>query len=105
MGNRYCGRAENASRLARPAPIVGAMNIARFLFRLPLVLSAVCIAGAATATWADQDSLWTYNDSVMYLVSKGQVREFHYQEPRPALGPFGVTPGTLAFRGVSRDGE
>jgi hypothetical protein len=42
---------------------------------------------------------------VMYLVSKGQEREFHYQEPRPALGPFGVTPCTLAFRGVSRDGE
>ena len=51
------------------------------------------------------EPLWTYNDSMMYLVSKGQVREFHYQEPRPALGPFGVTPGTLAFRGVSRDGE
>jgi len=82
------------------------MNIARFLFRLPLVvLSVVCIAGAATATWADQESLWTYNDSVMYLVSKGQVREFRYQEPRPALIPFGVTSGTIAFRGFSRDGE
>ena len=70
-----------------------------------LVLSIVWIDSATTATWADQEPLWTYNDFVMYLVSKGQVREFHYQEPRPALGPFGVTPGTLAFRGVSRDGE
>ena len=70
-----------------------------------LVLSIVWIDSATTATWADQEPLWTYNDSVMYLVSKGQEREFHYHEPRPALGPFGVTPGTLAFRGVSRDGE
>jgi hypothetical protein len=69
-----------------------------------LVLSIVWIDSATTATWADRAAV-TYNDSVMYLVSKGQVREFHYQEPRPALGPFGVTPGTLAFRGVSRDGE
>ncbi len=28
------------------------------------------------------------------------MREFRYQEPRPALIPFGVTRGTLAFRGV-----
>jgi predicted aspartyl protease len=54
---------------------------------------------------ADQESLWTYNDSVMYLVAKGQVREFRYQEPRSALGPFGVKLGTLAFLGVSRNGE
>ena len=80
------------------------MKIARFL-RPALVLSVICIAGAATATWADQESLWTYNDSVMYLVNKGQVREFRYQDPRPALIPFGVTPGTLAFRGFSRGGE
>jgi S1-C subfamily serine protease len=81
------------------------MNLARGLFRLPLVLSVVWIASAATAAWADQESLWTYNDSVMYLVSKDQVREFRYQEPRPALIPFGVTPGMLAFRGVISNGE
>jgi hypothetical protein len=65
-------------------------------------LSVVCIVGAASA---NQDSLWTYNDSIMYLVAEGQVREFRYQEPRPALIPFGVTRGTLAFRGFFRDGE
>jgi predicted aspartyl protease len=54
---------------------------------------------------AHQKSLWTYSDSVMYLVVNGQEREFRYQDPRPALIPFGVTPGTLAFRGFSRDGE
>ena len=70
-----------------------------------LVLSIVWIDSATTATWADQEPLWTYDNWSSTWFSKGQVREFHYQEPRPALGPFGVTPGTLAFSGVSRDGE
>jgi clan AA aspartic protease (TIGR02281 family) len=65
----------------------------------PLCFGLVFVAAA------DQESLWAYNDSVMYLVAKGQVREFRYQEPRPALIPFGVTSGTLAFRGVFRDGQ
>jgi clan AA aspartic protease (TIGR02281 family) len=54
---------------------------------------------------ADQESLRTYNDSEIYLVAKGQVSEFRYQKPRRALIPFGVTPGTLVFRGVFRNGE
>jgi S1-C subfamily serine protease len=81
------------------------MTIGRGLFGLLSSLSVVCIADTATATSANQDSLWIYNDSVMYLVAEGQVREFRYQEPRPALIPFGVTRGTLAFRGFFRDGE
>ena len=65
------GRAENASPAGETnAYCRRAMKIARFL-RPALVLSVICIAGAATATWADQESLWTYNDSVMYLVNKG----------------------------------
>ena len=70
-------------------------------------LTAACLLcfGFVFDAAADQKSLWTYNDSVMYLVVRGQEREFRYQEPRPALKPFGVTPDTLAFRGVSRNGE
>ena len=81
------------------------MNLARGLFKLALALSVVWIASAATLAWAEQESLWTYNNSVMYLVSKDQVREFRYQEPRQALIPFGVTRGMLAFRGVISNGE
>ena len=81
------------------------MIIARGLFGHTLALSVVFVAGAATVASADQGSLWVYNNSVMYLLSNGQEREFRYQEPRQVLMPFGVTRGTLVFRGFSRDGE
>jgi gag-polyprotein putative aspartyl protease len=81
------------------------MIIARGLFGHTLALSVVFVAGAATVASADQGSLWVYNDSVMYLLSNGQEREFRYQEPRQVLMPFGVTRGTLVFRGFSHDGE
>jgi hypothetical protein len=38
----------------------------------PLCFGLVFVAAA------DQESLWAYNDSVMYLVAKGQGREFRY---------------------------
>jgi hypothetical protein len=82
-----------------------AMTIVRALFVIPSALSLVCIAGAAAVTSPNQDSLWTYNDSVMYLVTKDQEREFRYQEPRPALIPYGVSCGTIAFLGISSNGE
>ena len=79
---------------------------------MPTLVHIISVAAACPLCFgfvfvaaADQKSLWAYNDSVMYLVAKGQVREFRYQEPRPALIPFGVTSGTLAFRGVFRDGQ
>jgi hypothetical protein len=72
---------------------------------ISLVAACLLCFGFAFVAAADQESLWTYNDSEMYLVTNGQVSEFRYQKPRRALIPFGVTPGTLAFRGVFRNGE
>ena len=70
-------------------------------------LAAACLLsfGFVFVAAADQESLSTYNGSEMYSVTKNQVIEFRYQKPRQALIPFGVTPGTLAFRGVLRNRE
>jgi clan AA aspartic protease (TIGR02281 family) len=70
-------------------------------------LAAACLLcfGFVFVAAADQESLWTYNGSEMYSVTKDQVIEFRYQKPRRALIPFGVTPGTLAFRGALHNGE
>jgi predicted aspartyl protease len=82
------------------------MSIARGFFcgpfRLWLVLSIVWFDGARTATWADQEpTLWSHNDSVLYLVAKGTSREFRYKEPRPGMLQVGAYPGALLFRGQS----
>jgi hypothetical protein len=71
---------------------------------LGLVLSVVWTAGAATSTSADTEpTLWSHNGSVLYLVAKGTLREFHYKEPRPGMLRAGAYPGALVFRGQSND--
>jgi hypothetical protein len=72
---------------------------------LSLAAAYLGFMGFTHVASADQEPPWLYKDSLMYLVAKGEAREFRYKEPRPALLPFGVTEGTLAFRGVLRDGQ
>jgi clan AA aspartic protease (TIGR02281 family) len=76
-----------------------------FVRRFALGAAYLGFVGFAHVASADQAPPWLYQDSVMYLVTKGEAREFRYKEPRAALLGFGVTEGTLAFRGVLRDGQ
>jgi hypothetical protein len=48
-------------------------------------------------------NVWNHNGSTVYLVSKGQLREFFYQEPRQGLRDIGVVSGTRLFVGRSID--
>jgi hypothetical protein len=45
-------------------------------------------------------TVWTHNDSEVYLSSTGQQREFRYRTPKPELLEAGVQPGTLLFKGT-----
>jgi len=45
-------------------------------------------------------TLWTHNDSEVYLYATGQQREFRYRTPKPELFEAGVQPGTLLFKGT-----
>ena len=44
-----------------------------------------------------------HNGSIVYLVAKGTLREFHYKEPRLGMLDEGVRPGALLFRGQSNN--
>jgi predicted aspartyl protease len=89
-----CGCAQHARKNAMPISV-----------RTSLAAACVLCVGFARLASADQEPPWLYQKSIMYLVAKGETREFRYKEPRAALVPFGVTEGTLAFRGVVRDGQ
>jgi hypothetical protein len=45
-------------------------------------------------------TIWTHNDSEVYLYATGQQREFRYRTPKPELLEAGVQPGTLLFKGT-----
>ena len=76
--------------------------LSQALFGRGLALYVVCAAGVPHATWADPEpSLWYHNGSIVYLVAKGTLREFHYKEPRLGMLDEGVRPGALLFRGQS----
>jgi S1-C subfamily serine protease len=78
--------------------------LAQVLLGRWLVLFALCAAGAPSPTLADAEpTLWHHNGSVLYLVARGTLREFHYKEPRSGLLEEGVRPGTLLFRGESKN--
>jgi hypothetical protein len=48
---------------------------------------------------ASKRSYWDHNGSVMVLRAKGQVRRFHYHQPREGMRQAGVSQGTLLFKG------
>jgi len=78
--------------------------LSQALFGRGLALYVVCAAGVPHATWADPEpSLWYHNGSIVYLVAKGTLREFHYKEPRLGMLDEGVRPGALLFRGQSNN--
>jgi len=59
------------------------------------------LGGEPTAGAAPRATLWEHNDSVVYLVSKGSLREFYYRHVRPGMLEAGARPGSLLFRGRS----
>ena len=42
---------------------------------------AVASAQAQTQTASAEPTIWDHNGSVMFLVTNGRSREFHYQKP------------------------
>jgi hypothetical protein len=47
--------------------------------------AAVTGAQAQIQTASSEPTIWDHNGSVMYLVTNGSSREFHYQKPRPGM--------------------
>ncbi len=73
-----------------------------------IVLSATAVAigaQAQTQTVSPEPMIWDHNGSVMYLVTNGLFREFHYQKPRPGMLHAGARPGSVLFRGEVNNGQ
>jgi hypothetical protein len=73
-----------------------------------IVLSAIAAitgARAQTQTVSPEPTIWDHNGSVMYLVTNGSSREFHYQKPRPGMLDAGARPGSVLFRGEVNNGQ
>jgi hypothetical protein len=73
-----------------------------------LILSATAAvtgAQAQTQTVSPEATIWDHNGSVMYLVTNGSSREFHYQKPRPGMLDAGARPGSVLFRGEVNNGQ
>src|SRR5262249_42775322 len=84
------------------AVVIVAMKIARNHVGPWLVLAVIWLDGGASAAYAEPEpTLWSHNGSVLYLVAKGNVREFYYKQPRPGMIQAGAYPGALLFRGRS----
>jgi hypothetical protein len=66
---------------------------------------AVASAQAQTQIASPDPTIWDHNGSVMYLVAKGQSREFYYQKPRAGMLEVGARPGSLLFRGEIDNGQ
>ena len=49
-------------------------------------------------------SHWHHNGSVVYLVAKGEKREFYYAAPRGGMMRAGALRGSLLFSGVYQEG-
>lgn len=49
-------------------------------------------------------TFWEHNGSTVYLLAKGETREFYYHEPRPGMIAAGARQGTLLFSGISSGG-
>ena len=83
------------------------MTIARSLFGLPLVLSIVCTAGAATHDRLIKKSLpcGPITTLCFILVANGKWREFYYDDPRPEMLQAGAYRGALLFSGQSNNHE
>jgi hypothetical protein len=78
--------------------------------RVLIVAIGVFLSPAATKSAYAVDtpsppSLWDHNGSIVYLVADGALREFRYQEPRPAIQEAGARPGSLLFKGRSVNGR
>jgi hypothetical protein len=52
---------------------------------ISLVAACLLCFGFVFVAAADQESLWTYNDSEMYLVTKDQVSDIRYQKTPPGF--------------------
>jgi hypothetical protein len=73
-----------------------------------IVLSTTAVAigaQAQTQTVSPEPAIWDHNGSVMYLVTNGLFREFHYQKPCPGMLHAGARPGSVLFRGEVNNGQ
>jgi S1-C subfamily serine protease len=63
---------------------------------------AIChFFAMCSVTFAQQPpSLWAHNSSTVYLMAKGEKREFYYHEPREAMQQAGARKGSPVFVGV-----
>jgi hypothetical protein len=66
-----------------------------------VVLAAFLSASGRASAQANPHavSFWDHNGSVVSLSADGAMRQFFYEQPRPAIQAQGVTPGRLLFTG------
>ncbi len=71
---------------------------------LQILLSATLVIGVTVTntTFANADSCWNHNGSLMRLKASGNKRWMYYENPRQVLRNAGVRRGTLLFNGVKR---
>jgi hypothetical protein len=75
------------------------------LFAILPILFLKTSGYAQTPAASPERTIWGHNGSVMYLVSDGSSREFHYEKPRPGMSEAGAQPGSLLFQGQAKDGQ
>jgi hypothetical protein len=59
------------------------------------------VAKTEAATEQTKKSVWTHNESRMYMTEDGTRRQIYYEDPRAGLKGTGVKQGTLLFTGVA----
>src|ERR1700730_228452 len=75
--------------------------------RLKLAITVLAVFGCMAPVEAqepDKRSFWNHNGSVLYLVAKGNSRQFYYQKPRIGMVEAGARPDDLLFSGEVHDG-
>jgi hypothetical protein len=70
-----------------------------------LALSTSALAQSKGPAPRLESTLWDHNGSVVYLLTLGAAREFHYKEPRGGVVEAGARSGALLFRGTVANGQ
>ena len=70
-----------------------------------LALSTSALAQSKGPAPRLESTLWDHNGSVVYLLTLGAAREFHYKEPRGEVVEAGARSGALLFRGTVANGQ
>jgi hypothetical protein len=70
-----------------------------------LIILISLSTAAKSQTEPTKTSLWYHNGSIVYLIARGALREFHYKDPRPGMVNAGAQPGSVLFQGESANGR